>query len=508
MSKKALVVGTLILTIASFITRILGFIFRIFLSDVMGAEGMGLYQLIFPIYMLAWASASAGVSLAVSKKVAEYNAQKLYQDSIRTLKCAIVLAVGISVPISLFLFAFHEPISIYFMHAPDTSLSIMLLGTCLPFMATSCCIRGYFQGRQEMTIPAAAQVIEQCARMIIIYLIAGKMVPYGLSYACAAAMIGLCGGEVVSCLFTIFMYKLSKRKLNLKPATIGYATAFNSIFIMSLPITANRFLTSALHSIENILIPIQLQNYGLTSSEALSMYGMYSGMAMPLLLFPSMLTGSLSVALIPAISEARARNNTYQLKKTVGLSIQFSSIIGIGACGLFLSLSDAIAMATYNIKEVGYILQLLAMICPFFYLQNILTGVLNGLGLQKMTFKGNIVASILCIILIFVLVPRSGILGFTLALLVQAGFATCYHLYHSLASIELPVDIVGWIIKPALAITLGGVTISYLYENFLSVIFSVRIATLIAISLLGGFYILFLFAFKCVTKDDIKMFIK
>ncbi len=508
MSKKTLVTGTLILTLASFITRILGFVFRIFLSNVMGAEGMGLYQLIFPIYMLAWAACSAGVSLAVSKKVAEFSAQRLYQDAIRTLKCAILLSVSISIPISIFLFTFSEQIAVYIVHAKDTALSLKLLGTCLPFMATACCIRGYFQGRQEMSIPATAQVIEQCARMVVIYALAGTYVPYGLEYACAVAMVGLCGGEAISCIFTIIMYKLSKRKLPLKPATIPYKELFNTILIMSLPITANRFLTSALHSLENILIPIQLQEYGMSSAQALSVYGMYSGMAMPLLFFPSMLTGSLSVALIPAISEAKAQRNTNLLQKTVGMSIQFSAIIGIGAAGLFLALGDAVAIATYNMREVGHILELLAMICPFFYLQNILTGVLNGLGLQKMTFKGNIIASVLCIGLILYLVPRQGLLGFTLALLVQSGFATVYHLYHALSSIELPVDVVGWMIKPAIAITCGCTIIRYLYDNVLLGMFSQRISTAIAITILGVFYIAFLFIFKCVTKKDVQMFLR
>ncbi|OON95339.1 MAG: hypothetical protein ATN36_08695 [Epulopiscium sp. Nele67-Bin005] len=220
MGKRALITGTLILTLASFVTRILGFIFRIFMSNVMGAEGIGLYQLIFPIYMLAWAACSAGVSLAVSKTVAELTAKHLHQDAIRTLKCSIVLASTISIPISLFLFTFSEQIAVYFVHAPDTAMALKLLGTCLPFMATACCIRGYFQGRQEMAIPATAQVIEQVARMIVIYVFAGMFVPRGLEYACALAMLGLCAGELCSCIFTFIMYKLKKRKLPLRAATI------------------------------------------------------------------------------------------------------------------------------------------------------------------------------------------------------------------------------------------------------------------------------------------------
>ncbi|WP_029487770.1 putative polysaccharide biosynthesis protein [Candidatus Epulonipiscium viviparus] len=508
MSKKTLLIGTMILTGASFITRILGFIFRIFLSHTMGAEGMGLYQLIFPIYMLAWAVSSAGVSLVVSKKVAEYNARGFHDDAIKIMKSAIVLSLVICIPISLFLFIFHEPIAIYFVHAADTSLSIQLLGTCLPFMATSCCIRGYFQGRQEMSVPAIAQVIEQVARMIIIYLVAGMMVPYGLEYACAAAMLGLCGGEFASCGFAIFMFFRARNKIKCtKPSIITYNSAINTIFYLSLPITANRFLTSALQSVENILIPMQLEKFGLSSSDALSVFGMYSGMAMPLLLFPSMLTGSLSVALIPSISDAKARSNNAELQRTVASSVQLSAIIGIGAGGLFFTLGDEIAMLVYNMSEVGHLLKLLALICPFFYLQGILNGVLNGLGLQKTTFQGNILGSVACIVLIIVGVPKSGLVGFTLALLAQAGIATCYHLYHALDSISLPINVLSWIMKPAIAISIGSIAIRYIYNSLLSGMVGAKVATVIAIALLGLFYITFLFAFKCITKEDIKAFL-
>ncbi|ONI39804.1 polysaccharide biosynthesis protein [Candidatus Epulonipiscium fishelsonii] len=508
MSKKTLITGTLILTLANFITRILGFIFRVYMVDIMGAEGIGLYQLIFPIYMLTWATCSAGVSVAVSKKVAEYSTNKLYQDSIRTLKCAIAIAVTTSIPISFLLFTFSSPIAVHIVHAPATALSLKLLGFCLPFMATACCIRGYFQGRQEMAIPATAQVIEQCARMIAIAVLSGYFVPYGLEFACALATVGLCVGELTSCLFTVIMYNIKKSRMTLGKATIPYPELFSSLFFLSLPITANRFLTSALQSIEHILIPLQLQKFGLDAGQAVSVFGMFTGMAMPLLQFPTMLTGSLSVALIPAISSARAKNNTKVLQQTVSMAIQFSSLIGIGAAGLFLSLGEEIAVATYKMEDVGYILKLLGVICPFFYLQSILTGVLNGLGLQKMTFKGNLIASVACIASILWLVPTQGLVGFTLALLLHYGIATLYHLFHALHSIELPINFIDWMIKPAFAISCGAVIMNYIHNNMLVNVFSLPIATLIAIAILGIFYITFLFSFKCICKEDLQMFLR
>lgn len=504
MGKKALITGTLILTGASFITRILGFIFRIYMSNIMGAEGIGLYQLIFPIYMLTWSLCAAGVSLAVSKKVAELTAKKLHQDAIRTLKCAIALSGGIALCVSIPLFFFAPLVANYFVHEPNTAIALRLLPICLPFMATACCIRGYFQGRQEMLIPATAQIVEQVARMIVIYLFSSFFIPKGLAYACALGMLGLCGGEFCSCGFTYLMYKFKKRSLILKPAVLTYSHVFSTLITISIPITANRFLTSMLQSVENILIPLQLQKFGLPSSEALSLYGMFSGMALPLLFFPSMVTTSIATALVPAISEASAKKNQVVLRNTVSKSVQFSMLIGIGASSLFYMLGPEIGMACYNLPEVGEILKLLAVICPFLYLQGILNGILNGLGLQRLTFKSTLIGSAICITLILILVPQKGIIGFAIAMLLQSGFMAIYNLSHVLKHISLPVDLIGWMVKPSIAAIFGCLSMKYIHSHILLANFSATLSTIIAVTLLGIFYLSYLFIFKCVTLKDVK----
>ncbi len=506
MQKKSLITGTLILTIASLITRLLGFGFRVYMSNIMGAEGMGLYQLLFPIYMLLWATSSAGISLAVSKMVAEETSRAQHSNALRILKISLCIALSISVILSLALYTFAPFIATYYIHEPVTALSLKILASCIPFMSAACCIRGYFQGRQEMGVSALAQIVEQVARMLVIYLFAGFFIPKGIEYACALGVLGMCIGEVFSFILAFVAFRLKKRKLHFRPATLTYHKTFNTLLALSIPITANRFLTSGLQSFENILIPMQLQKFGLDSSSALALYGKFSGMALPLLFFPSMVTMSLSTVLVPAISEAVTRNNYLTLQKIISKAIQFSCLIGVGASALFLSLSKEIALTCYGLEDVGVLLKLLAIICPFLYLQNILTGTMNGLGMQKQTFKTNILGSLTCISIILTVVPLKGILGFVLALLVQSGFVTVLLLWHVLKNIDLPVDINNWIIKPIIAALAGALSTTYIHHAYLMSAFSLRIATLMAIILLGTFYIFMLFVLKCITPKDIKMF--
>ena len=507
MGKKALITGTIVLTLTSFVTKVLGFIFRIYMSNIMGAEGVGLYQLVFPIYMLIWSISSAGISLAVSKKVAEHTARGKHADGIRTLKSALIISVGLASIMSIFIFIMAPWVANSYIKEPRTELALKYLCVCVPFMATACCIRGYFQGRQEMAVSGLAQVIEQIARMTIIFLFSSLFIPKGIEYACALGALGLCAGEFCSALFTFIMLQIKKHHLPRTKATISYHSMLGTLITISLPITANRFLTSALSSLENILIPIELQKYGMSSSDALGMYGMFSGMALPLLFFPSMVTMAISTALVPSISESVAMKNTRVLHKTVSKSIQYSAVIGIGACALFMTLGNEIAIACYGRSEVGQLLRYLAIICPFVYLRDILTGMLNGLGLQKLTFKGNSIASVICIMLIVILVPKFGIVGFVIAMLIQSSLVTCYHMWHALRHINLSVDILSWIIKPTFAAVSGSIIMKYIHTHYLMNIFSLRAATLIAIFALGVFYLVFLFLFKSITKEDVKQFI-
>lgn len=507
MSKKSLVTGTLILTSASLITRLLGFGFRIYQSQVMGAEGMGLYQLLFPIYMLLWAASSAGIALAIAKMIAAEVSKGQEGNCIHILKVSLLIALPLSFTLSILLFIFAPFIAKYYIHEPVTELSLRILACCVPFMSTACCLRGYFQGHQEMSITALAQIVEQVARMTAIYLLANLLIPMGTKYVCALGVIGMCAGEVFSFIMSFIAYKLKKRKIKLTPVNLKRQETFNQLLVLTIPITANRFLTSGLSSFENILIPINLEKYGLSSHEALALYGKFSGMALPLLMFPSMVTSSLATALVPAISEAVAMKNKTVLQNTIGRAIQFSALIGIGATALFLSFPKEVAMTCYHMEDVGTLLQWLAIICPFLYLQNILTGTMNGLGMQKQTFKTNIMASLFCIATIIFVVPRKGIIGFVLAMLVQSGFVCCRLLTYVLGFVDLKVDLNQWVFKPTLA-AFGASFIAVTFNRyFFSCYFSLPISTICSLMLLGMTYILCLLLVGSFSLQDVKSFI-
>ncbi|NLM14217.1 MAG: stage V sporulation protein B [Epulopiscium sp.] len=506
MPKKNLVTGALILTVASFITRILGFVYRIYMSNLIGAEGMGLYQLIFPIYMLAWTISASGISLSVSKLVAQENAKREYGNINRIIKISVLLSVGIGLIISIFIYYFASWIATSILKEPRTILSLKILASCVPFMAAASSIKGYFYGLQDMTKPAVSQVIEQISRMLVIYFLAFFFIPKGLTYACALSVIGMCVGEFVSFFYVLISYKRNKqRKRMIKKPTLNLFQAYGALLGMAIPLTGNRFITSLLSSIENIMIPIQLQAFGMSNAEAISIYGQFSGMAMPLIFFPSMLTGSLSVALVPAVSEAKAVNNTRQIHRTVSKSIHFTCLIGIGATCLFAVFPKELGLSIYNQTDVGDMLYSMAWICPFFYLQTTLAGILNGLGQQVSTFKHNVIGSIISILFIYFLVPIFGFKGFLWAVIVSSIIITLLHLKKVLKYTSLTLELSKWIIRPSLAAVASALTAKYIMNHYLLAQFSLRYSMVFTLIALTIVYTMFLFLLQSISQEDLKI---
>ena len=213
MKKKSILASALVLTAAGLITRVLGFVYRVYMSNTIGPEGIGLYQLIIPIYSLAWSISCSGFTTTISKLTSEERAKGQYGNMGLILKQCIFLSAGIGVLLSLLLFFFTDFIALNFIKDARTLLPLKILALCFPFMAAGSCIRGYFFGLQESSVPAISQVIEQCVRMTIVFLLIGRFLPMGLAYACAVAVIGIVCGEIISFTFVFSSYKRFKKKI-------------------------------------------------------------------------------------------------------------------------------------------------------------------------------------------------------------------------------------------------------------------------------------------------------
>lgn len=424
MFRSTIIKGALILTLANIITRILGFVYRIYMSNTIGAEGMGLYQLINPLYLLVWSITSSGLSTSMSKLTSQEMARGKVGNTQRLLFIAITISVSLSLVISFLVHKYAFYISLYYIKDTRTSMSLKLLSVCFPFMACGSVIRGYFFGIKNTTIPAISQVFEQIIRMAFVYLLSASMIPKGLEYACGAAVIGMAMGEILSFLYVGLMWLAKSKNIKKQKPTINYKTAFTMLFAIALPLTLNRVTSSLFSTAESVLIPQKLQQFGLSKTDAISILGILNGMAMPLIMFPSSLLTALATATMPVISESHELKQHYRIQRTIKQTMFITAVIASGTTGLFLAYPSEIGYLIYSQRQMGDILKILALVCPFLYVQVTISGILNGLGEQVFIFKVNMITSVINLLVIFFVIPMYGIYSFILSWILSAAVAT------------------------------------------------------------------------------------
>lgn len=169
MDSRTIVKGTVILTISGIAVKIMGFVYRIYMTRLIGAEGMGLYQLIMPFYMLAFSLTSAGLTTAVSKVTSAEMGKKRIKSGFMCAVYASLIGASMALAIGIFGFFGSDIIGGVIMGEPSTEIAIKILSLSFPFMAVSSCMRGVFYGMGKTEIPAASQIIEQSTKIAVVF---------------------------------------------------------------------------------------------------------------------------------------------------------------------------------------------------------------------------------------------------------------------------------------------------------------------------------------------------
>lgn len=415
--KQSLIKGTFILTAAGFATRLIGFFYRIFLSHVFGGEMVGLYQLIFPIYVLCYSVSAAGLETAISRSVAAKISVGRQKEARQLLGAGLCISVCISIIAAIFLQQLASPISTYILHDTRADKLLLYISYALPFAAAHSCICGYYFGCKQTRIPALSQLLEQVIRVTSVFVLFCFVMLAGETPSISIAVFGVITGEICAaayCLHTVRSLKSTPRSMALLRHTQTHAKELCSTAV---PLTANRVLLTLLQSIEAISIPIRLQLFGLGNNEALSIYGVLTGMALPCILFPSAISNSVATMLLPSVAENQATGQITRLKGMMRKIFSLCFCMGVICCILFLVTGRLIGNLFFHSSLAGEFILTMAWLCPFLYTNATILSTLNGLGKATMTFCINTTALLLRIAGIWFLIPTIGINGYLYALL-------------------------------------------------------------------------------------------
>lgn len=439
-----LITGTIILTLTGLISRLIGFFYRIYLARLFGEEGMGIYQLISPVLSLSFSLTAAAYQTAISKFVAE-NMAKQKQSTFRPLAAALSISLPLSLLCNLILYSFSDFIAASFLLEPRTASMLRILSFSVPAAAIHSCINGYFYGIKKTGVPAATQLLEQCIRVGSVYVISSWTLSRGASLTINVAVLGLVIGEIGSMLVSVLAaYRAFYQNCSVSSRLPRFpqTAIYGPLMRMVLPLTANRIVLNLLQSVEAVSIPARLRLYGYDHATALSVYGVLTGMAMPLIFFPNALTGSVSVLLLPMISEAYALKDWAAVRKYTLRTIRYCALLGLCCMGVFLLFGRWVGAALYHSELAGHFIVTLSFICPFLYLDNTLSSILQGLGMAGRLFIMNVICLLLRLGFVFFAVPVFGITGYLWGILASQILLSALYLLCLLHSGSVPAKAV------------------------------------------------------------------
>lgn len=429
MSKKLFIKGTLLLTFAGLASRLIGFFYRIFLSHTIGAEGLGIFQLVMPLQILALAFCASGIQTAISRLTASREALGCPGRAGDYFISGTLFSVLFSLVLS-FLFYYRADFwAVKILKEPRTASLIRMMAPAVPLSTLHTCINNYYFGRKKAGLPAGIQLLEQAFRVGGCYVIYLVCISEKRTVTPLMAAGGNLIGETAACIASLFFISMHFKEIHYsffqlqKPLVL-----LKELFHISVPLSLNKILLTVLGSMEVILIPGRLQMSGLNASDALSIYGIFTEMALPLILFPATLTNSVAVMLLPSVTELQTLGYQKRIRYVIRQIFRYCVFLG-GACMLlFLFFGKYMGIFLFHSTTAGTYIRTMSFICPFLYLNTTLTSVLNGLGRSGICLIHSAVS--LCIRVAFVLfaIPIFGIRGYLYGILFSELILTVLHI--------------------------------------------------------------------------------
>ena len=497
---KLFIINGIILTITSFIIRTVSMSFNVYISNKVGAECTGLFQLILSVYLFAITLATSGISIAATRLVTEEMTKDNNKGAKTVIKKCIIYSLFLGIISGIVIILLSDFVVTKCLHSKISKIPLYAIAIGLPFISMSSAINGYFAAVRKVFKTSSSQILEQFVKILSTSFLLSLFLPKGLEYACLALIIGDVVAEVISFTYIFLLYLNDKKKLS----DFGYIKNKNyrkDILSISLPIAFTSYIKSGLSTLKQLIIPIRLEKSGLSCQKALSDYGIVSGMALPLLLFPSVIITSISSLLIPEYSSFYAKNDTNQINRISYKLLKITFIFSICVFGIFFTFPDELCSLMYKDTNVVYYLKLLSPLIILMYIDTIVDGMLKGLNEQVAVMKCNILDLFISTILLYILLPKMRIMGYIVVLYISEILNVVISIMQLIKISKVKIKYFTWTILPIAGILFSRYTIKFFNINIHSDIFSLIIEILLFILI----YLGFLSFTSIITKKDFKI---
>ncbi|GAA0138098.1 stage V sporulation protein B [Paenibacillus sp. YSY-4.3] len=515
MNKQTFIQGTMILLVAGVVNRILGFIPRILLPRIIGAEGVGLYQLGYPFFLVLVTVITGGIPLAVAKLIAEAESSGHPGRSAAILRTSLIFTTGAGFIFTIASLLGAPWISRYVL--PDSRVyhTFLAMSPMIVIVAVSSVFRGYFQGKQNMIPSASSSILETIGRIICVLWFSYLMLPMGVAYGAAGAMLGVAAGEVVGMAVILWHYWRSRRKETKAPPVEALAapdtnpglesssnpasrkwfgSTLKRILRIAIPVTGGRLVGSLSYLLESITTAQSLAIAGITTAIATAQYGALQGMVIPLLLLPGALTSSLAVSLVPSLAEAQARGDMRTIHLRLHQSIRLALVTGGPFAALMYVLAEPLCLLIYNNAEIAGMLKIMAPFALLLYAQSPLQAALQALDKPGRALLNTLIGAIIKISLILYLAsnPSLGIYGAIIAIIANFAVVTLLHGYSVARELRYRIPYLD-VLKVICGMIIMAAAAAYIYHDLpvsplpeVQLIFAMSISGLLYIALSGA----------------------
>lgn len=430
-----LVSGTLILTVSLFVVKAIGSINWIILSRILGGEGIGIYQMAFPIYLLALEVSSAGIPIAISIITAEKAAKEDYAGAQRifhvslTMLCITALILSI-----LVFFGSRWLIEYHIIRESRAYYSLIALAPAIFFTTIIAGYRGYLQGWQKMTPTAVSQIVEQLVRVGVMLGFAAVLLPYGLEYAAGGASLGAGAGGAAALLVLLFYYYKLKHRLPKNGPVFPQekiSHILKRLVVLALPISLASIMLPVVSNLDLLIVPRRLEIAGYATAHATELFGYLNGMSVPLINLATILTASMAMNLVPAISHYHTLGDSESVYDKTASSMRVALLATIPFSVMLYVLAKPVVTFIYNAPAATDATQAIALAIVFLGLHQVSTGILQGLKMPKIPVMNMGIACVIKVLCnwFLVAIPTLGIIGASYATVADIGVAAALNLF-------------------------------------------------------------------------------
>lgn len=478
--------NSLILISSNLITGVFGFIFSIILSRELGAEGMGLYGLVMPIYDLFICLISGGMIAAISRVSAVYFSKDDFRNLNRSIDISLLFDCVWALIVVSLVFVYAQYISVYIIKDVRTIHAVQVMCPAMLFIALSAILKGYFYGTSNIKIPAFIDILEKFLRIVVLITIVTLFSLNDVKNTVTAAYVTLTVGELVSLILLYIAYKIKKLhyKSNFTAAEDKLQLLFN-ILVISFPLCLNGFLSTAISAASALIVPRRLVSAGIEYSMALSMIGKLKGMSLNIIFFPMLIVMSISTVLIPDLSEKIEKKNYWDAEHRISQVLKIALLLGITTMVICLNMPDSLGKLFYGRTDLGSYIKFCSFAAPIVFTSATTFGILNGLGKQNIILRNSLIVAFEELILLYVLTGISwiNIYGYGISLIITSITTLALNLYEIKRICNLNITKYDIFIMTLLGILLYFV-LAILNNVLPSQMFALKNLSMIAISFL------------------------